>query len=233
MSNQPEKYRVIQIIEKLIIPVCLGLLAWSTSDSANKIAQSNLSLTAAQNDLNRRLSEVNSNREGTQLDAQLIDLFGKYYFGGKPEQQKFALRIIKEVSSGELQRAIAEAVATDPKLNNTSAGQVIRQQASQIVNNAVQREDWMASPPSEGWCFQKDNGEDSSNDRYLVRCLRLKDQCEQLRKKTHHLKTSCQLVQKLNETNWNPGTGGLLDAWYKYSTKQFQVPFPTDFKKSV
>lgn len=216
MSNKEEKY-------SFLLPLFLGILSFSVGYSSNRIASSNLEIAKAQSELNKELSKENRLREETQLDAQILDLFGKYYFGGDPEQQVFAIKITLPLStnSASIKQVIHEyvnkQVSTDPKRRNTSEGKSIIQQTS-----------WIASPPSQGWCFQRKEETDSPNRRYLVRCLRLEEQCKQLTQQTS-IKTSCKLVKKLNDTGWNPGFGGLLDSWYKYKTEQFESPFPNDF----
>lgn len=127
------KTRWFDYLEKLIIPAALGILAWRTDVAANKISSSQQDLAAAQFELSTELAKAEQIREGTELDAQLIDLFGKYYFGELPGEQTFAVNVVQNLTSPALREILAEVVANDVRQTDQA-----RSEASSIAEGARQ-----------------------------------------------------------------------------------------------
>ncbi|NES81595.1 MAG: hypothetical protein F6K10_09405 [Moorea sp. SIO2B7] len=106
--------RWFDYLEKLIIPVALGVLAWSTDVAANKISSSQHELATA------------------ELDAQLIDLFGKYYFGELPGERNFAINVVvQNIKNPALRRTLAEVIKSDERQSDET-----RSEASSIAEEA-------------------------------------------------------------------------------------------------
>lgn len=87
-------------------------------------------------------------------------------------------------------------------------------------------DDWTSRAPDRAWCFQEDRIKPGPG-HYLALCLRTPAICDDARAQRKNRKRSpCLRVDGLRATNWNPGKGGLLGSWYKYSDRPFERPFP-------
>lgn len=127
MSNNGKESSILNIIDKLIIPILLGILAWTADNSANKIAES-------QNRLAESQFNIQEDREARETDAQLVDLFGKYYFSNVDEQRDFAVKLISKLTSPELQKSLAELVISNPQESKKN-----QQEASTFAEIAQQK----------------------------------------------------------------------------------------------
>ena len=202
---------ILRIIE-IVGLVFVGILAFKAQQTSNRIADSQLKL-------NERISHFEQQRKNTQLDAHLVDLFGRYYFGEKPGQKEFAVKIIKEMSGDDLKDALTFVVSEDLGLENTE----LRKELEEITQMP---QNWRVSRPTEAWCYQEDRTK-SGIGRYLIHCHWSEERCKKARGgEGRWKKTECVYVKGLDKVAWNPNPRGWMDSWYQYSKKPFPPPFP-------
>lgn len=78
------------------------------------------------------------------------------------------------------------------------------------------------------FCYQEEDKNKPSGQRFLTLCQWSMAQCERTRgpnRKKGITQTACAPV-KLLDANWNYQAGGTEDAWYAYSGAPFPQPFP-------
>lgn len=100
---------VLRVLEKLVIPAMLGLLAWLGSQGATKISESQLRL--AESAAEDRKTEF---RRGMQ--AKYIEIFYKDLNSGDPKSQSNAIRLMRVVDS-DLSQSLLELVAVTPGIS--------------------------------------------------------------------------------------------------------------------
>lgn len=79
-----------------------------------------------------------------------------------------------------------------------------------------------------GYCYQEEDRNKSSDQRFLVLCHWSKAQCDKTRgpnKKRGVTQTACETVT-LSGLDWEYQTGGFAGAWYSYSGSAFPPPIP-------
>jgi hypothetical protein len=97
---------ILRVLEKLVIPAMLGLLAWLGSQGAAKISESQLRL--AESAAEDRKVEF---RRGMQ--AKYIEIFYKDLNSGDAKSQSNAIRLMRVVDS-DLSQSLLELVAVTP-----------------------------------------------------------------------------------------------------------------------
>jgi len=98
LSDLPKKessqIKVVELLENLLIPILLGVLAFITSDAGNKISKSQLELAKSQE--NRQVEESKSN-----LQIKYIELFYSDITSGEIQKQKNALSLLTLISTNQ------------------------------------------------------------------------------------------------------------------------------------
>lgn len=213
MKKSNSKYldwtiRIIEISGLIFI----GVLAFKVNETSNKIANSQLVL-------NKNISHLEQQRKNTQMDAHLLDLFGRYYFGDKPGQKEFAIKVINEISGQDLKKALAYIILKELGAENTE----LREELKEITEMPP---NWRIKPPNEAWCYQEDRIKPGPG-RFLIHCHWSEERCKKARvEEGKWRKTECVFIKDLDKVDWNPGSRGWMDAWYQYSDKPFPPPFP-------
>jgi hypothetical protein len=102
--------RFFDTIEKLLIPLAVGALAYVASEAGNKI--STAQLTLAQSTAEDRKSEFNRT-----IQAQYIELFYKDFTSSDTKRQASALRLLSVMEPG-IANNLAKFAATSPDLSS-------------------------------------------------------------------------------------------------------------------
>lgn len=105
----------LRILEKLVVPVMLGLLAWLGSQAATKISESQLKL--AESAAEDRKLEF---RRGMQ--AKFIEIFYKDINSSDPKMQSSAIRLVQLVDS-DLAKSLLDLVAATPGVSQAVVAQ--------------------------------------------------------------------------------------------------------------
>jgi hypothetical protein len=101
--------RTLHILEKLVIPVMLGFLAWVGSQAATKIAEGQLHL--AENTADHQ--KLESRRS---MQAKFIEMFYKDLNSGDPASQMNAVRLVRLIDA-DLAQSLLTLVATTPGIS--------------------------------------------------------------------------------------------------------------------
>jgi hypothetical protein len=219
VEKESKENRLLHIFETSLVPILLGVLAFSANNAANKIADSQHELARAQQQWTEEVTAREEQRKNVELDARLIDLFGQYYFGEKPEKREFAVKIIKRITSPELQSSLALAATEDKKVSAASQADL-----QDIV--ALTASDWSQKRPAKAWCYQEDR-QTPGPGQFLVACHYSETRCNAAKgtnQKTRQ--TNCVPVAGLEQAAWNPNPRGYMNSWFQYSDKPFPDPFP-------
>ena len=105
----------LRILEKLVVPVMLGLLAWLASQAATKISESQLKLAESGAD-DRKLEFRRS------MQAKYIEIFYKDLNSGDPKSQSNAIRLVQLVDS-DLAKSLLDLVAATPGVSQAVVAQ--------------------------------------------------------------------------------------------------------------
>lgn len=98
--------RLLTILEKLILPAILGLLAWFGSQAATQISEAQLQLAHS--------SVENQNNEAKRaIQVKFIEIFYKDFNSGNPSSQMNAIRLVKLLDA-KLAQDLLTLVATTP-----------------------------------------------------------------------------------------------------------------------
>ena len=106
---------VLRILEKLVVPVMLGLLAWLGSQAATKISEGQLTLAASAAE-DRKLEFRRS------MQAKYIEIFYKELNSGDPKSQSNAIRLVKLVDS-DLANSLLDLVPNTPNVSQAVVAQ--------------------------------------------------------------------------------------------------------------
>ncbi len=127
--------KFLNIFEKLIIPIMLGILAYVASSASNKIAQSQLDLSNAQLSMAQAEAARNDDKHRADLRAKYIELLIEYINSGDASKQKFALSVLNTVDN-----SLAQEMATIIETNKSvpeSVEQKIKKIRQTARNTAV------------------------------------------------------------------------------------------------
>jgi hypothetical protein len=218
-EKETRSNRMLHVLETLLVPILLGVLAFSTNRAGNKIANSQYALASEQQKWNEQVTAREERRKGVELDARLVDLFGQYYFADDQKKKDFAVKILSKMNSADLQRDLALAIQEDKKISDTS-----QKELDEIV--ATTASDWSETRPTSAWCYQEDR-QTPGPAQFLVACHYSKSRCETARgpnPKTRQ--TKCVQVSGIDRSGWNPSPKGYMNSWFQYSDKPFPAPFP-------
>jgi hypothetical protein len=211
--------KVLLILQTLLVPILLGVLAFSTNNAGNKIANSQYALASEQQKWTKEITAREEQRKDVELDAKLVDLFGQYYFADDQKKRDFAVKILTRMNSEKLQRDLAIAIQEDRKVSEKSQTEL-----DEIV--AVSTSNWSQTAPTIAWCYQE-NRQTPGPGQFLIACHYSRTRCETARgpnPKTQQ--TSCVQVVGLDRSSWKPNPNGYMNSWFQYSDKPFLAPFP-------
>lgn len=197
----------------------MGILAWTAHIASNRIAESQTELATAQYELNKKLSHIEQERRKSEVDTQLTDLFGRYYFGDKPGQKEFAVNVIREISGTDLKNALAYIVAEDLKPEEEELKEELREITSEP-------RDWRKIPPKAAWVYQEDRIEPGPM-RYSIHFHWSKDRCEKAKGRSGKwIKTECRYIEDIDKLALNLRSGGWMNSWYQFNENPFSPPLP-------
>lgn len=211
--------KVVRILQTLLVPILLGVLAFSTNHAGNQIATSQYALASEQQKWTKEITAREEQRKDVELDAKLVDLFGQYYFAEDQKKRDFAVKILTRMNSEKLQRDLAIAIQEDKKVSDKSQNEL-----DEIV--AASTSNWSQAAPTVAWCYQE-NRQTPGPGQYLIACHYSKSRCETARgpnPKTQQ--TSCVEIGGLDRSGWKPNPNGYMNSWFQYSDKPFPAPFP-------
>ena len=222
----PKLKTAVRIIEVLIVPAFLGILAWSANQAGNKIAASQHDLALQQEAWNEAMSNREQERKDNELDTRYLELFGQYYFNNAIEKRRFAINMIDRVKNEPLRKSLAVVANNDLKENAPKTEEIAKLQ--QFTEQIVQRTDAQSleNIPTQAWCYQEKRNSSGAG-QYLVSCHLTEDRCQATRGPNPKLQqTQCILVQGLDRVDWNPNLHGYMNSVYQYSDKPMTPPFP-------
>jgi len=108
--SPPSLYdRTFHALEKLVIPVLLGFLAWVGSQAATKISEGQLHLAESTADYQK----LESRR---YMQAKFIEMFYKDLNSGDPASQMNAVRLVRLIDA-DLAQSLLTLVATTPGIS--------------------------------------------------------------------------------------------------------------------
>ncbi len=225
VEKKAKTNRLLHIFETSLVPILLGVLAFSANHAANKIADSQRLLAETQQRWSEQVTAREEQRKNVELDAKLLDLFGQYYFGDKPEKKDFAIKIVNRISSVDVQQSLSLAVQEDQK---KSVGSKISAASETDLQEIVitSGPDWLGKRPTRAWCYQEDR-QTPGPGQFLVACHYSENRCDTAKgtnPKTQQ--TACVQVAGLEQAAWNPNPKGYMNSWFQYSDKPFPAPFP-------
>ena len=213
---------IIKILEILIIPLVLGILAWTANIASNRIAESQRDLAQAQYELNEKLSLIEQKRRQSEVDARLTDLFGKYYFGDNEGQKRFAIKVIREISGSDLKNALATILAEDLKPEEEE----LKEKLIEITSELPEPKDWRKIPPKAAWVYQEDRKKTGAQ-QYSIHFHWSKERCERAKGNPGKwLKTECSYVEEIDKLDLNLRSGGWMRSWYQFKESPFPPPLP-------
>ena len=107
MTPKPESLfdRLLRVLEKLVLPVLVGLLAWVGNQAATKISEGQLELARAAAE-DRRLEFQRG------MQAKYLEIFYKDLNSGEQSGQLNAIRLLRVVDSDLAERLIALVTIT-------------------------------------------------------------------------------------------------------------------------
>ena len=110
---------VLRILEKLVVPVMLGLLAWLGSQAATKISEGQLTLAAS---VAASAAEDRKLEFRRSMQAKYIEIFYKDLNSGDPKSQSNAIRLVKLVDS-DLANSLLDLVPNTPNVSQAVVAQ--------------------------------------------------------------------------------------------------------------
>lgn len=98
-KDNSSNLKPLEILEKLLIPVLLGILAFATNHAGNQISEAQLELSRSQLKLAEAQNARQDSESKSNLQAKYIELFYKDISSQDVEKQKSALSFLKLISS--------------------------------------------------------------------------------------------------------------------------------------
>lgn len=121
-------------VERVFVPVLLGVLVYITSANSNDIAEAQLALSESQLELTRMESNAKIKELKTNIQIKYIDMFYDDINSGDLERQRNALALLEEMEP-EVAKVLAGFVKSKESLS-----EVTRQKAKGLIRNIEKRE---------------------------------------------------------------------------------------------
>jgi hypothetical protein len=92
------KTKILEVLEKLLIPVLLGILAFITNRAGNQISEAQLELSRSQLKLAEAQNARQESEARSNLQTKYIELFYKEISSQDAKKQEYALSFLKLIS---------------------------------------------------------------------------------------------------------------------------------------
>jgi hypothetical protein len=116
--------KLLHVLEKLVIPVMLGVVAWIGNQAGTKISEGQLRLAEAQLRLAESGADDQKNEFRRSMQAKYIEIFYKDLNSGDAKSQLNAIRLVR-LLDGELAENLLGLVAVTPGVSDAVASKAV------------------------------------------------------------------------------------------------------------